>query len=119
MSSEMVPGKCLALAAVRHYFKASATVAKMLAVMFQSVFPEEYENYRQAFQAGVWYQEDPGPWIARAIVYKLHVNLHHYGQRRWTNCLLPCREVGGGLPGVVSVGGKVEVSMSAFPIFLF
>ena len=96
MSSEMVPGKCLASAAVRHYFKASATVAKMLAVMFQSVFPEEYENYRQAFQAGVWYQEDPGPWIARAIVYKLHVNLHHDGQDAGPTASFPVREWEGG-----------------------
>ena len=80
MSSEMVPGKCLASGAVRHYFKASATVAKMLAIMFEAVFPEEYEKYSKAFRAGVWYTEDPGPWIARAIVYKLHVNLHHDGK---------------------------------------
>ena len=48
----------------------------MLGIMFQELFPEEYEEYRPAFEAGVWFTEDPGPWIARAIVWKLHVNLH-------------------------------------------
>lgn len=66
-----------AAAAVRHYFEASSTVAKILATMFEVLFPEEYEEYRTAFDAGVWYVEDPGPWIARAIVYKLDVHLHH------------------------------------------
>ena len=79
MSRDFIPG-CLAAAAVRHYYRASATIAKMLAIMFKGAFPGEYARYQTAFEAGVWYDEDPGPWISRAIVYKLHVNLHHDAQ---------------------------------------
>ncbi|TFK59825.1 hypothetical protein BDN72DRAFT_780214, partial [Pluteus cervinus] len=35
-----------------------------------------YEIYRESFDAGVWEQEDVGPFLARAIVYKAQVELH-------------------------------------------
>jgi hypothetical protein len=63
----------------RHYYQATAHVAEVLAAYFKIAFPLEYETYRKAFEAGVWYQEDPGPWLGRAIVYKLQVNIHQDG----------------------------------------
>jgi hypothetical protein len=44
--------------------------------MFSEFFPEEYEKYKEAFDAGVWIEQDPGPWLGRVIVYKLQVALH-------------------------------------------
>jgi hypothetical protein len=44
--------------------------------MFEEFYPGEYKKYKKAFDAGVWIEEDPGPWLGRAIVYKLHVSLH-------------------------------------------
>ena len=39
--------------------------------------------YEDAFRAGVWLQDDPGPFLGRAIVYKLqskiHRDKHDYG----------------------------------------
>ncbi|KAI1786784.1 hypothetical protein LXA43DRAFT_897322 [Ganoderma leucocontextum] len=71
----MVHGS-IAAAAVRKYFQATRPVAIFLAQLFKHAFPEHYEEYCAAFDAGVWYTEDPGPWIGRAIVYKLDVQIH-------------------------------------------
>ena len=62
--------------AVKWYFQASDTVASVLAAMFEALFPEEYQKYCAAFDAGAWHIEDSGPWIGRVIVFKLEVNLH-------------------------------------------
>jgi hypothetical protein len=44
--------------------------------MFQAVFPEWYEKYKEAFAAGVWLQNDPGPFLGRAVIYKLQGKVH-------------------------------------------
>ena len=44
--------------------------------MFEVLMPECYNIYKKAFEAGVWIDSDPGPWLGRAIVYKLQVSLH-------------------------------------------
>lgn len=40
------------------------------------MFPEWYDIYQEAFEAGVWFADDPGPFLGRAIVYKLQGRLH-------------------------------------------
>jgi hypothetical protein len=62
--------------AVKWYFQATAEVAEILSAYFAIAFPQEYQKYRQAFQAGIWHTEDPGPWLGRAIIYKLQVLQH-------------------------------------------
>lgn len=47
--------------------------------MFKASFPKEYQRYKKAFDAGVWLAQDPGPWLGRAIVYKLQVLPHRDG----------------------------------------
>jgi hypothetical protein len=64
------------LAAIKGYYKATEMLAKHLAVWFEVLMPECYARYKDAFDAGVWMEEDPGPWLGRAIVYKLQVALH-------------------------------------------
>jgi hypothetical protein len=71
----MVKG-CHVTVAVRYYFKATAHVARILGAYFAVTWPDEYRRYQKAFEAGVWYTEDPGPWLGRAIVYKLQVKPH-------------------------------------------
>lgn len=48
--------------------------------MFEAAFPLVYAKYREAFEAGVWFREDPGPFLARAIIYKLQSVLHKDGK---------------------------------------
>ncbi|KAG2029514.1 hypothetical protein BDR03DRAFT_880547, partial [Suillus americanus] len=58
---------------------ASAKVTQMLAGIFSVCFPKFYEKYRKAFEAGMWLTSDPGPWLGRAIVFKLQVYIHRDG----------------------------------------
>ncbi|KAF8958777.1 hypothetical protein BDZ97DRAFT_1923398 [Flammula alnicola] len=59
-----------------HYFLATRSVARALAIMFETVFPDIYAQYQEAFEAGVWLTQDPGPFLGRAIIYKLQGKLH-------------------------------------------
>jgi hypothetical protein len=67
---------CYAALGVRWYFRATAPIAEVLSSYFKVAFPTEYAQYKKAFDAGVWYTEDPGPWLGRAVVYKLQVEVH-------------------------------------------
>jgi hypothetical protein len=71
----MVKGSHAAMA-VRYYYMATAEVALVLESYFAAAFPTEHAQYKEAFAAGVWLTEDPGPWLGRAIVYKLQVRPH-------------------------------------------
>ena len=51
-------------------------MAIILAEMFKALWPEYYAKYEAAFKAGCWMKEDPGPFIGRAVIYKLQVELH-------------------------------------------
>ncbi len=62
--------------AVRHYLEGTQNLALILAEAFRVAFPDYYSKYQKAFDAGVWYDEDPGPWLGRAIVWKLQVRPH-------------------------------------------
>ena len=74
-SNDMCKGSYASLA-VNYYFRATANIASFLGAYFEVAFPEEYIRYKNAFAAGVWLPEDPGPWLGRAIVYKLQVKPH-------------------------------------------
>ena len=51
-------------------------MALLLAVIFKELFPEDYKEHKKAFDAGVWFEEDPGPWLGHAIIYKLDGLIH-------------------------------------------
>ncbi|KAG2359430.1 hypothetical protein BDR07DRAFT_1292300 [Suillus spraguei] len=65
--------------AVRWYMKRTSKLASTLKEMFKAAYPEEFIIYENAFNAGVWEAEDPGPWLGRAIVWKLNVLPHRDG----------------------------------------
>lgn len=64
------------VAAAGSYYSLSQSVARTVALAFKAVFPEWYGVYQDAFEAGVWFMEDPGPFLGRAVVYKLQGRLH-------------------------------------------
>jgi len=70
-SSDFFRG-CQAALAVKHYYRATREAAIYISCMFEDAFPEYHAKYTEAFKAVVWETADPGPWIGRAIVYKLH-----------------------------------------------
>lgn len=69
-------GPAKAARQVKHYLALTRMQALRLATYFKGAFPIIYAKYQQAFDAGVWHEVDPGPWIGRAIVYKLQVFVH-------------------------------------------
>lgn len=64
------------MAAAGSYYYMTKSVAKTIGAMFKYSFPEWYGRYEKAFEAGVWLREDPGPFLGRAIIYKLQGRLH-------------------------------------------
>ncbi|KAG2029498.1 hypothetical protein BDR03DRAFT_987711 [Suillus americanus] len=78
LSKDMVSGPCGA-PHVYAYFKATETLVLCLAAMFHVAFPEFYEKYRKAFEAGKWTVVDFGPFLGRVIVWKLSVLAYQDG----------------------------------------
>jgi hypothetical protein len=64
------------VAAAGSYYSLSESVARTVALAFKAVFPEWYDTYQDTFEAGVWFADDPGPFLGRAVVYKLQGRLH-------------------------------------------
>jgi hypothetical protein len=57
--------------AVKYYYQGTNKIAILLDAMFTVSFPEYHDQYCEAFAAGRWVVEDPGPWLGQAIVLKL------------------------------------------------
>ena len=51
-------------------------MVEILGMMFKECFPEDYEKLKPAFNAWQWLPENPGPWIARAVIFKLQGTGH-------------------------------------------
>lgn len=65
-------------------------------MMFKRLFPDIYQKFQAAFDAGVWLSEDPGPWLGRAIVYKLQVDAHLDQKDLSPTASFPCGAFTGG-----------------------
>jgi len=84
------------MAAVRTYYTATSRISAKLAGMFKAAFPNYYHKYKKAFSAGVWVEEDQGPWIGRVIVWKLQVSLYRDGLDESPALCFPCGSFEGG-----------------------
>jgi hypothetical protein len=82
--------------AIEHYYVASSPVARILAEYFKVLFPEAYEKSKHAFSAGRWIQGDPGPWLGRALIYKLQGSLHVDDKDEGPTVSFPCGHFTGG-----------------------
>ena len=82
--------------AVRHYFETTKGLAFHLAACFEAAFPDYYAAYSHAFAAGQWVEEDPGPWLGRAIVWKLQVHCHLDGLDEGPTAAFNCGRYTGG-----------------------
>ena len=72
------------------YYTLTRPVAETLAGMYEVLFPTEYEQLQPAFEAGRWIIQDAGPWIGRAVVYKLNVELHLDADDTGPSVSFPC-----------------------------
>ena len=82
--------------AIEHYYIASSPVARMLGKYFKKLFPTAYEKSAAAFEAGQWVQGDPGPWLGRAIIYKLQGSFHVDDKDEGPTVSFPCGHFFGG-----------------------
>ncbi|KAG1787192.1 uncharacterized protein HD556DRAFT_1213036, partial [Suillus plorans] len=94
-SADMVRG-CRGSQYVYRYFKDTEELALCLATMFRTAFPEFYLKYERAFKAGKWTVVDPGPFLGRAVVWKLNVLPHQDGLDEGPAVIFPMGYFSGG-----------------------
>ncbi|KAJ7906109.1 hypothetical protein B0H13DRAFT_1619670 [Mycena leptocephala] len=116
-SSDFFRG-CQAALAVKHYYRATQEVAIYLSCMFEVAYPEYHAKYTQAFKAGVWETADPGPWIGRAIVYKLQVSEHVDGLDDGPTASFCVGDFDGGPMYLPDIGMKLSYRQGDILIFM-
>ena len=84
------------LQAVTSYFLQTAEISAILSAMFEVFFPDIFKKFQSAFQAGKWWEGDQGPWLGRAIVYKLQVYPHFDPSEAGPTASFPCGWFEGG-----------------------
>ncbi|KAJ7847696.1 hypothetical protein B0H13DRAFT_2405610, partial [Mycena leptocephala] len=119
-SKDMVGSSGQALQVNVVYFKATREFAIIVAEYFKILFPSYYEKYKKDFDAGFWEAADPGPFLGRAVVFKLQVYVHQDGLDRGPTVSVPAGYFTGGalhfpdLEAVFAYGpGDLCFSMSA------
>ncbi|KAJ7786968.1 hypothetical protein B0H14DRAFT_2956151 [Mycena olivaceomarginata] len=116
-SSDFFRG-CQAALAVRYYYRATREVAIYLSCMFEVAYPEYHAKYTKAFKAGVWEPADPGPWIGRAIVYKLQVSEHVDGLDDGPTASFCVGDFEGGPMYLPDIGMKLSYRQGDILIFM-
>ena len=98
------------------YFQESRPLAIFLGELFKHIFPKEYAQYMAAFEAGVWYPEDPGPWIGRTIVYKLDVKMHYDMQDGGPTATFPVGCFEGGYMELPTLKARLRYAIHLFSL---
>jgi hypothetical protein len=114
-SADMTGKSCTQSQATDWYFCASALVAQKLAGMFSVCFPKFYRLYQKAFEAGVWLTSDPGPWLGRAVVFKLQVYPHRDGLDAGPCASFPIGYFTGGEALLLDLDAKLAQALLSFP----
>ncbi|KAJ8509050.1 hypothetical protein ONZ45_g8719 [Pleurotus djamor] len=102
---------------VQRYYTLTIVLAFRLACYFKVAFPDYYAQYQQAFDAGSWVQADPGPWLGRALVYKLQVTPHVDGLDDGPTAIFPTGSFGGGAAYLPDLSLKLEYRPGDIIIF--
>ena len=66
----------MSLAGVKSYLHGTRPIAFYVSSFLEAIFPNWHTQYNEAFRAGCMFNEDPGPFLGRAIIYKLQGKLH-------------------------------------------
>jgi hypothetical protein len=66
-------------AGVRHFFKATSTLGIHLSAAYRTFWPDKFEAWCQAFEAGVWEEADRGISAGHSIIFKLGSDMHEDG----------------------------------------
>lgn len=65
--------------AVGSFYQRTRPVALALKAMMEVLLPETAARYQQAFEAGCCMEDDPGPFLGRAVVWKMQLSPHKDG----------------------------------------
>ncbi|KAJ3804585.1 hypothetical protein F5876DRAFT_82921 [Lentinula aff. lateritia] len=57
--------------AIQHWYKVTLESGNLLSSVFKQEWPDKWEEAMKYFKAGKWQAANPGPWVGKAIVYKL------------------------------------------------
>ena len=68
----------------------------IFATYFKVLYPREYKLLKKVFDAGHWLMDEESPFLGRAIVYKLPVELHADGKDFPITGTFPCGSYEGG-----------------------
>ncbi|KAH9917120.1 uncharacterized protein BXZ73DRAFT_6435, partial [Epithele typhae] len=91
-----------------------------LAGLFEVSFPEVFEQYQDAFLAGAWFEaNDPGPWLNRAVVWKLDVGLHYDGGDGGPTVTFPVGFFIGGHMQVPQLGNAVFEYLAGHVLIMY
>jgi hypothetical protein len=71
-------------------------ITEEVGVIFQRCLPDWHARYMKAFQAGRWYDSDPGPFLGQAYVWKVQVEPHRDGKDGGPAAMFPCGYYTGG-----------------------
>jgi hypothetical protein len=94
------------LGGIMCYYRATWVVSEILRRMFKRCFPEEYVDMEKAFLAGQWVPMNPGPWLGRAVVYKLQGLGHFDDKDKSPTASFPCGSFQGGDMVVPQLGAR-------------
>lgn len=97
------------------YYKLTRAVADTLATMYEVLFPEEYQKLKPAFDAAQWFLQDAGPWVGRALVYKLQVELHIDDRDVGPSVSFPCGSFTGGQMNIPQFKAKFRCGVTTPP----
>lgn len=100
------------------YFAITRELAIIVAECFKVLFPKHYDQYKEDFERGVWDRTDPGPFLGRAVVFKLQVYLHQDGLDRGPTVSISAGYYAGGamhFPDLDAVYGCVASLFVTFP----
>lgn len=97
-----------------YFMRISRPDALRLSALFKSLYPAFHEKYRKAFEAGVWVRADPGPFLGRAIVWKLQVEPHRDGLDAGPAICFPLGSFTGGALYLPDLGLKLTCEALCF-----
>ncbi|KAJ3854704.1 hypothetical protein EV368DRAFT_36283 [Lentinula lateritia] len=62
--------------AIQHWYEVTPEFGNLLSSVFNQEWPDKWEEAMKRFKAGKWQAANPGPWVGKAIVYKLTSSIH-------------------------------------------
>lgn len=93
---------------VDDHFTLTRTLGLYLKELFQVAFPDFFSKYEKAFDAGAFHLADPGPFLGRAIVWKLPVELHKDGLDDRPTIIFDCGSYTGGILYLPDLGLSLQ-----------